>query len=423
MVFRFHTDSASVRPSTEHAGDVSTLDCNMRAPIVTMILALASACHSTLPSQPSPAAIRASAPAQPAADEGMHRLPPPVEAPMCILYLPGAPELSTWTEPQPDDAIVICGRRVRIGTRVVLWTEDPYYDASSQTARFFGSDGRFPDKLGPRFQPGRVQSVRNPDYVPPGVEDELDERTELQKRPTLDRTAVPADSHNSQDLADVVDQFVLHYDVCGLSSTCFRVLQDERMLSVHFMLDIDGTIYQTLDLRDTAWHATKSNARSIGIEIANMGAYPPNRTGPLEDWYRRDTLGTYIQIPSRIKDSGVRTPGFVGRPARGPEPIIGVVQGEDLAQYDFTPEQYASLVKLAAALCEAFPKIAPDAPRDEDGHVIDRALDDEAWRDFHGILGHFHVQANKTDPGPAFDWDTFIPAVQARLAEIRGSKR
>ena len=33
------------------------------------------------------------------------------------------------------------------------------------------------------------------------------------------------------------------------SKGTFRVLHDERALSVHFMLDVDGTIYQTLDVK------------------------------------------------------------------------------------------------------------------------------------------------------------------------------
>jgi N-acetyl-anhydromuramyl-L-alanine amidase AmpD len=263
-----------------------------------------------------------------------------------------------------------------------------------------------------------MQAVPNPDYTPPGPEDEPDERTDLQKQPTLSRPVVSAHSRDIQELAEVVDQFVIHYDVCGLSRTCFRVLQDERMLSVHFLLDIDGTIYQTLNLRDTAWHATKSNPRSIGIEIANMGAYPPQRAGALDRWYRRDSIGTYISIPADILETGVLTHGFVGRPARGPEPIVGVVQGEELEQYDFTRQQYSSLVKLTAALCRELPKITPDAPRDEHGKVVDHVLDDDAWRDFHGILGHFHVQKNKTDPGPAFDWEPFLEAVRARMEEL-----
>jgi hypothetical protein len=77
------------------------------------------------------------------------------------------------------------------------------------------------------------------------------------------------------------------------------------------------------------------------------------------------------------------------------------------------------LIKLAAALCRELPKIAPDAPRDAGGAVVDRVLDDDEWRDFQGILGHFHVQKNKTDPGPAFDWEPFLEDVRERLAWLR----
>jgi len=43
-------------------------------------------------------------------------------------------------------------------------------------------------------------------------------------------------------LQEHVVQFVFHYDVCGFSQRCFDVLHDHRGLSVHFMLDVDGTI-------------------------------------------------------------------------------------------------------------------------------------------------------------------------------------
>src|SRR5262249_50813443 len=92
-------------------------------------------------------------------------------------------------------------------------------------------------------------------------------------------------------LRDVVDQFVIHFDVAGTSRRCFETLHDHRGLSVQFMLDLDGTIYQTLDLKEGAWHATKANSRSIGIEIANVGAYPTDGNPPFDRWYQRDASG------------------------------------------------------------------------------------------------------------------------------------
>src|SRR4029079_17139527 len=161
------------------------------------------------------------------------------------------------------------------------------------------------------------------------------------------------------DLRNRIDQFVYHYDVAGTSRTCFKVLHDMRGLSVLFMLDLDGTIYQTLDLKERAWHATTSNTRSIGIEIANIGAFAASggEDNPFANWYQMDTNAfPRITIPPRLGPSGIRTPGFVGRPAR-PDRVTGRIQGRELQQYDFTPQQYEALVRLTATLCRVFPRM------------------------------------------------------------------
>jgi N-acetyl-anhydromuramyl-L-alanine amidase AmpD len=206
-------------------------------------------------------------------------------------------------------------------------------------------------------------------------------------------------------LQKVVDQFVLHYDVCGTSRQCFKVLHDLRGLSVHFMLDLDGTIYQTLDVKERAWHATSSNTRSVGIEIANMGAYPPGAPNPFDEWYGKGADGqTVITIPARFGDGGILTKNFVGSPAR-PEPVTGIVHGQELVQYDLTPQQYEALVHLTAALCKVFPKLNCDFPKDAQGRLTTDVLPDEQLKGYQGILGHYHIQTNKVDPGPAFNWD------------------
>src|SRR5207249_270160 len=133
-------------------------------------------------------------------------------------------------------------------------------------------------------------------------------------------------------LQDKVDQFVYHFDVCGTSSQCFFILHDVRGLSVQFMCDIDGTIYQTCDVKERAWQATIANHRGIGIEIANIGAYPvDDRERTLTQWYRKDPAGqTRVVLPAYAMKSAIRTPNFVGRPARN-EPVIGEIQGQNLA--------------------------------------------------------------------------------------------
>ena len=282
------------------------------------------------------------------------------------------------------DEIVACGKRFSIGAPVVLWFEPPGYCAYATEPRFSDDGPR-----GLRYRPGR--EVADP---------------ALRERVASERLELDA-------LREVVDLFVLHYDVCGTSRTCFRVLQDERRLSVHFLLDVDGTIYQTLDLREQAWHARQANPRSIGIEIAHMGSYRPGEASPLDEWYVADEDGgVRLRLPERRGDGGIRTQGFQGRPAR-PARVRGEINGELWEMVDFTPEQYESLVHLTAALVEVFPRIVPDAPRDESGGVRADVLSDEDFAAFSGILGHYHVTATKRDPGPAFDWERFLGEVRA----------
>jgi N-acetyl-anhydromuramyl-L-alanine amidase AmpD len=210
-----------------------------------------------------------------------------------------------------------------------------------------------------------------------------------------------------------VDQLVIHYDACGLARTCFRVLHDERGLSVHFLLDLDGTLYQTLDLEEQAWHARQANARSIGVEVAHIGAFAPGDRARSDLWYSRDERGPRIRIPEAEGDGGLRTSGFVGRPAR-PEPIQGPVQGANYEQYDFTPEQYGALARLAAALGRIFPRLALEVPRDPSGAPRTDALAAEELDSHRGLLGHCHVAAEKIDPGPAFDWERLIGLARGR---------
>ena len=95
---------------------------------------------------------------------------------------------------------------------------------------------------------------------------------------------------------------------------------------------------------------------------------------------------------------------------------MGTIQGQSLIQYDLTLQQYDSLVNLTATLCTVLPKIRCDYPRDASGKPILHKLPDDQLAAFHGVLGHYHVQTNKTDPGPAFQWDTVIDGARKLMA-------
>lgn len=308
--------------------------------------------------------------------------------------------------PRHGDEIVVCGQLFHSTAPVVLWMDPGGYDAYRIERRFV-----------PWEQAGWPAAKDRPADGGPSSPNRFGLRRVPLKPEQLDR--VRGGGWDLASLRNVVDQFVIHFDVAGTSRRCFQTLHDERGLSVQFMLDLDGTIYQTLDLKEGAWHATKANSRSIGIEIANVGAYRAGDTTAFQQWYRHDPDGRVrIVLPEgelkwqrKLKDD----PNWVPRPSR-PEPVVGTIQGQSLAQYDLTPEQYDSLIRLTATLCTAFPKIRCDYPRDQAGTLLRQKLPDPDYNRYEGILGHYHVQTNKVDPGPAFQWDTLIDKARALMA-------
>jgi N-acetyl-anhydromuramyl-L-alanine amidase AmpD len=300
------------------------------------------------------------------------------------------------------DEIVAAGQFFHIGTPVVLWMDPGGYDAYRVERRF-----------SPLAKADWADSKRdNPNLTSPnryGLR-----RSELS---SWEAEQLRGGGWDLLTLERAIDQFVIHFDAAGTSRQCFKVLQDERDLSVHFMLDVDGTIYQTLDLKERAWHASQANSRSIGIEIANIGAYPLKQRAILDRWYKQGTNGTVdLVIPPSHQPSGIRTENFTGHPART-EQITGRIQGEELVQYDFTPRQYDALIKLTAALCKIFPNLKCDYPHDAQGRLIRAKLSPEDWKAYHGLLGHYHVQSDKVDPGPAFQWDRVIDGARKYLNE------
>lgn len=311
---------------------------------------------------------------------------PPAPAPASVPVVVPPVEAPKPAE-ERDDEIIVAGQRFATGTRVITWKESGGCNA----------------------------------YVSAPT---LPKNYDVRQAPAIpgDKSPRKAIAPKLDALKGFVDQLVLHYDNSGLSKLCFAALQ-QRGLSAHFLLDVDGTIYQTLDLQERALHATTSNSRSVGIEIASPGAYPPKEARSLAKWYQPDAAGKVrLKPPKEIGDSRIHTPGFLGRPAR-PEPVRGRIHGQELVQYDYTPEQYAALAKLTAALCRVFPLIKCDYPRDAKGRLVLRKLPDAALDKYQGILGHYHVQENKIDPGPAFDWDRLIEDAREAGKQTAGPGR
>ena len=287
-----------------------------------------------------------------------------------------APQPGARAVPRNGYSIVVAGERFDIDTPVVLWSDPGGYSAYETKKRF--------------------------------TEDEQpDGKQRYGQR--------PGDPRTLEEVQEQVHAFVLHYDVAGTSRQCFKILQDLRTLSVHFMLDVDGTVYQTLDVKERAWHATSSNDFAVGVEIAHPGAYPQPMGAPMRRWYEKDERGWFMKYPKWMTETGIRTEGFVARPDR-PGIQEGVINGRDAYQLDFTTAQYDALAKLCAGLSIALPRIELEAPRTATGELVQDKLSDEDLRSFDGIIGHFHVQTNKQDPGPAMQWERLLTAARLHQA-------
>ncbi|XAL99563.1 peptidoglycan recognition family protein [Phycisphaeraceae bacterium D3-23] len=318
----------------------------------------------------------------------------------CASARPGEPLVRS------GDEIVVAGQLFHTGTPVVLWMDPGGYDAYRVEDRFNARGEHDWDAIKDDTDTPNRYGLRG-------------ERTMSDE----DFERLRGGGWSLDELREKVDLFVIHYDVCGTSETCFDVLHDHRCLSVHFMLDIDGTIYQTLDVKERAWHASQANDRAIGIEIANIGAYPPNGNDTLAKWYAPDDSGrARITLPHARGDGGVRTDGFVGYPLR-PEPVLGSIHGRALEMYDLTPEQYDALIKLTATLAEVFPNIPLTYPADGLGRPRYDVLTEDEYASYQGLIGHYHLTAGKIDPGPAFQWEYVTEEARQLLGRRRVESR
>lgn len=217
-------------------------------------------------------------------------------------------------------------------------------------------------------------------------------------RPALRRTPNPT----VEAVQDVIKKFVLHHDGVSSSELCFQVLHNERGLSCHFLIDNDGTIYQTLDLALMGYHAAAYNSDSIGVEFCNRGI--------LDD-------------PNYYKNSPF------------PHPITDTysINGHSMKSFDFTEQQYQAFFRLSQALVRELPNLALEYPRDPQQPSkqawvtvgpITAEGDSIPQHDFAGFCGHYHLTTRKWDPGP-FDFKKWIDKLRGQRVfpvKVAGAK-
>ena len=164
-----------------------------------------------------------------------------------------------------------------------------------------------------------------------------------------------------------INSFVNHWDVCLNSKSCARVLNN-RGLSVHFLIDNDGTIYQLCDINHMCFHAgSKVNPTSIGVEISN--AYYLK----YQSWYVKNGFGERPLVENEvIHDSKM-------------DPFT-----------DFYPVQIDALKALWKSINENI-GIPLETPLDSKGETLKSTHAKCARGTFKGFVSHYHITRKKID--------------------------
>ena len=192
------------------------------------------------------------------------------------------------------------------------------------------------------------------------------------------------ETHYKEQKSRKSKQFVIHYDACVSSKVCFEVLK-QRGLSVHFLIDGDGTIYQLTDCSNICWHAKGVNSTSIGVEISNP-YYIKYNTSQEKLWgLKRDIVKT-------CKVHNKETAPFL----------------------DFYPIQVAACKALIKSLSlNGLELNYPSGPNTELYRgVLKNVIE------FSGVIGHYNVSSAKIDPG-SFPIDVIVDELNSGFRKIK----
>ena len=255
-------------------------------------------------------------------------------------------------------SIIVCGQKYDVGQRVITFEDDPAINAYTphRTDKPLGS-----------------AAVRSRPRAWPASRDRWRPRRLIGADRSIDR------------LQQVVRQFVVHHDGCQDSRMCFHVLHNERGLSVHFLIDNDGTIYQTLDLVDCAFHAAGVNEISVGVELANRG----------------DAHALSQRLSRQARQGDLQD-------QRPPVPRLRL----------HARRRSTSMISIGKTLARIFPNLPQVYPARRRRRASRGTRCAATCASIPGYLGHYHVTDQKWDPGP-FDFKFFASKIRGRMCLSR----
>lgn len=186
------------------------------------------------------------------------------------------------------------------------------------------------------------------------------------------------------------DLIVLHFTAGGTAAGAVNWWSSDRgasKVATAYIVDLDGTVYQTFAPKFWAFHLGTSSAklerRSIGIEIVNWGPLRLDRTDrtKLNSWPRA-WLNPFCRFEERDR--------YVHKLWRGEQFWMAYPQA-----------QAASVRDLVATLTRDF-SIPTQLPPTSKLMEFDSSF----FASFCGVAAHHNFRIDKTDVGPAFNWAT-----------------
>ncbi|HEY9537246.1 MAG TPA: N-acetylmuramoyl-L-alanine amidase [Kiloniellaceae bacterium] len=189
----------------------------------------------------------------------------------------------------------------------------------------------------------------------------------------------PSPNHDARPAGQAIDLLLLHYTGMPTGEAALERLCDPAArVSVHYLVEEDGRIFQLVSESRRAWHAgvacwqgvTDINARSIGIEIVNPGhefgyrPFPPQQMAAVKllalDILARHpvptarVLGHSDVAPLRKDDPGelfdwrgLAAAGIGLWPETGSSAVLESAVGKALARvgYSYTDENLPAVIR------------------------------------------------------------------------------
>jgi len=167
-------------------------------------------------------------------------------------------------------------------------------------------------------------------------------------------------------------------------------------VSVPFVVGRGGVIYNLFASKYWSYHLgpgaaggnTAMSRECIGIEISNIG--PLKRIGDNLVTTYRDT-----DVYCSLMETQYYT--LLEQPFRGYEYFAA-----------FTDAQYESVILLIRFLCARY-NIPKSFLNEPERYAL---MNESGFRGFSGIATHANCRSDKTDIGPAFDWERVIQGVR-----------